>query len=76
MKAVREIVADYLRSVGADGLCHRAECCGCGLDDLMPCVDGGIACCVPARKIPFHTIDEDFDDVDWSYEPMDEEAGR
>jgi len=32
---VTEIVWDYLKSHGYDGLC--GDECGCGLDDLMPC---------------------------------------
>jgi hypothetical protein len=47
---VREIVLDYLRRVGADGLC--GDHCSCPLDDLMgDCGMGGPcgADCVPAK---------------------------
>ena len=43
----REIVRDWLKRGGYDGLC--AYDCGCGLDDLMPC-DGLVAECVPAYR--------------------------
>lgn len=45
---VKEIVIAHLKSIGADGLC--ADECGCGLDDLMPCMCEGIEDCVPARR--------------------------
>ena len=32
---VRNIVFDYLKQNGYDGLC--TDDCGCGLDDLQPC---------------------------------------
>ncbi len=32
---VKEIVREWLREKGYDGLC--AEDCGCSVDDLMPC---------------------------------------
>jgi hypothetical protein len=44
---VREIITDYLKVNGFDGLCRPG--CGCGLDDLAPC-----GCntdqCMPAFK--------------------------
>ena len=47
MKTVKEILMDYLKAIGADGL--AGDECGCGLDDFAPC-----GCCpfdcVPARK--------------------------
>ena len=33
---VKEIVAEYLKSHGYDGLYHDSEC-GCEVSDLMPC---------------------------------------
>lgn len=35
----KDIVRDYLKTNGFDGLC--AECCGCGIDDLAPCSGWG-----------------------------------
>lgn len=53
--AVKEIVEQWLREHGYDGLCTYD--CGCRLDDLMPCAGGGyapvdadaIAECVPGH---------------------------
>ena len=48
---VKEIVKDYLRKNGFDGLC--SENCGCGLDDFMPC-DCETNNCQPAYKLICH----------------------
>ena len=37
MMNLHEIVADWLREHGYDGLVRIDYECGCGLDDLMPC---------------------------------------
>lgn len=37
MPTVFEIVAEYLKANGYDGLICEDSHCGCGLDDLMPC---------------------------------------
>jgi len=51
MKTVKEIIKEHLKAIGADGLCNPYEECGCGIDDLMPCMCGiGCSSCVPARK--------------------------
>ena len=47
MKTVKEILMDYLKAIGTDGL--AGDECGCGLDDFMPCY-AGCGDCVPARK--------------------------
>jgi len=44
---VIEIVKEYLKSNGFDGLC--GDECGCGLDDLVAC-DGDFSQCSPAYK--------------------------
>ena len=41
-KNVREIVADWLKEHGYEGL-YR-ECCGCKVDALMPCDEPGPDC--------------------------------
>jgi len=49
--SVRDIVLNYLRQNGYDGLC--TDDCGCGLDNLQPCgYDNPIGPfdCVPAYK--------------------------
>lgn len=40
---VREICTSWLRDLGYDGLCMPG-CCGCGLDDLMPCQEPSPEC--------------------------------
>ena len=34
---LKEITAAYLKDNGYDGLFHADTCCGCALDDFMPC---------------------------------------
>lgn len=42
---VKEIVVEYLKSRGFDGLCDGVEDgCGCLLPDLMPCGGDGSQC--------------------------------
>lgn len=52
MSDVREIVRDYLKANGYDGLAYTDgwDGCGCGLDDLIAC---GEAChmCRPAYRL-------------------------
>ena len=47
MKTVREMVAEYLKKIGADGLCDPKKECGCGIDELFVCGEDP-ASCVPA----------------------------
>lgn len=49
MPTVIEIVADHLRSIGADGLVAPSEC-GCELSDLAPCGSLGSGECLPGWK--------------------------
>lgn len=44
---VKEIVIEYLKANGFDGLC--TENCGCGIDDLI-CCDGPCYLCEPAYR--------------------------
>jgi len=55
---VKEIVANYLRLYGYDGLCCPAYECGCFLGDLMPC-DGPNPGCVPG----YAAKNDDGDDI-------------
>lgn len=50
MISVLQIVKQYLRKNGFDGL--ACDGCGCGLDDLMPCVGDitGMVECKPAKR--------------------------
>lgn len=41
---VLEIVREYLKENGYDGLCNPELECGCGLDDLAPCGEMGMDC--------------------------------
>lgn len=47
-----EIIADYLKKNGFDGLWCPDIPCGCGLDDLAPCRGDGCSIhdCEPAYK--------------------------
>lgn len=46
---VKQILIDWLKDHGCDGLC--AKDCGCDIDDLFLCEDFGILNCVPAKYI-------------------------
>ena len=55
IKSIDEIIYDYLKSIGADGLCNLDYECGCGLEDgLFPC-ESAIPECVPAKLIKCKT---------------------
>ncbi len=41
---VKEMVADWLRAHGCDGLYHRDCDCGCHLDDFVPCFEAEYDC--------------------------------
>ena len=41
---VREIVIDWLKAHGSDGLRHCDCECGCHLDDFTPCDEPGFDC--------------------------------
>jgi len=46
---VSEIIKEYLKKNGYDGLCDHYNECGCELDDLAPC--GGLEYnCEPGHK--------------------------
>jgi hypothetical protein len=46
---VRDIVRQYLKDHGHEGLCNPDAECGCGLADLIPCCDV-CTTCLPARR--------------------------
>jgi len=49
----RTILIEWLQAHNCDGLCYERtnDSCGCGLDDLMPCLDPrNLSECVPAVK--------------------------
>jgi hypothetical protein len=45
----KEIIIEYLKTHGFDGLCNPYGECGCGIDDLIPC-ECDISECSPAYK--------------------------
>lgn len=47
---VREIVEAHLRQVGAEGLCHELDECGCRMSGLAPCGELSSEC-VPAVRV-------------------------
>ena len=72
---VNEIVTDYLKSIGADGLANDG--CGCGIADLAPC-EHWCPDCVPARSSVATEAGEYHDAGDTIYvafEPGDGQEG-
>ena len=55
---VKEIIKQYLREHGYDGLYSDNEC-GCEIDDLGPC-DGTLDDCMPGYKVPCDCGDHNF----------------
>jgi hypothetical protein len=47
---VREIVAEYIKEHGFDGL-YCADECACGLDNLIPCDGGGLSSCCTGYRV-------------------------
>ena len=63
MRTCREMLAEQLRVIGANGLCQPTERCGCGIDDLAPgwnCID--IDLCVAAKWVEPKSDSSDYDD--------------
>ncbi len=54
-----EIVKEYLKKNGYDGLCNPEIPCGCGLDDFQPCGED-FAECEPAYKNTCKTCRRDW----------------
>ncbi len=59
MKVI-DIVAEYLKVNGYDGLC--ADDCGCGLGSLVECSGECFADCVPAHKLTCYQGCQKYDD--------------
>jgi len=47
---VKEIVGQWLKDHGYDGLWNDLGECGCEVGDLCPCQDGNIGDCQPGYK--------------------------
>jgi hypothetical protein len=56
---ILEIVREYLKANGYDGLCNPDAECGCVLDDLMPCSEPGMECQAGHRVKPGPDDDPD-----------------
>ena len=54
---VMDILKDWLKEHGYDGIYNEGDQCGCELDDLAPCVE---RCCEPGYKIPDPSGEADF----------------
>lgn len=50
IKSLYEVIKDYLKKIGADGLCNPDADCGCDINDLAPCECIDLQNCVPAKK--------------------------
>ena len=50
MKKAYDIIQDWLRDHGYDGLCEPDSECGCSIDELAPCCCT-IQDCVPAYRV-------------------------
>lgn len=51
MPKVKDIVTEYLKSGGFDGLANGFAECGCFLDDLAPCGQIGENCWAGRREV-------------------------
>jgi hypothetical protein len=60
MKNGLEIIKEYLKENGFDGLQNGGEC-GCELSDLAPCVDNIIWCTPGYKVLPPDDVDCTFD---------------
>jgi len=52
MMAIRDIIKQWLKDNGYDGLVDEPGECGCTLDDFMPCCEGWMLDCEPGYKRP------------------------
>ena len=50
IRSLSEVIVNYLKEIGADGLCNPEAECACDIDDLAPCDCIDLQDCVPARK--------------------------
>lgn len=71
MATVIEIVAEHLRSIGADGLVQTDAECGCEAANLAPC-QGDFSACQPGWR----GIDPDSTSGDWAMYRTKEAAQR
>lgn len=60
MPTVKEMVENFLKSNGYNGLVHGSYDCACGLEDLMFCDDLGDGNCIAGYKAPCDCGEHDF----------------
>lgn len=72
---VRQIVAEYLKANGFDGLSDGPAECGCKLEDLMPC-SYPFQLCKPGHRVDWATCPsrtgEDAEGCTYGYDAEDE----
>jgi hypothetical protein len=66
---VEQIIKDYLRENGFDGLFHDNDC-GCLIDGLCPC-GGDPLLCEPGYRKPIPREHPQYGEVDWIIGPSD-----
>ena len=49
MKTCKEIIVEYCKSIGADGLCDPDNECGCELEDIC-LASNDFSQCLPAKR--------------------------
>lgn len=49
MKNMKQVITEYLKAVGADGLCNTDLDCGCHIDGMCLC-ESNPSDCVPAKS--------------------------
>jgi len=71
---VKQIVLQYLKDNGYDGLANDNGECGCDLEDLMPCGFQDTFCVAAHKEKP--APDSEFSDCDWVMVPGKRPEGR
>jgi hypothetical protein len=57
MKTVKEIVFEYIKNNGYDGLCYPDMRCGCTVEDDIPCGEN-FQDCIPGHKVHCNECNE------------------
>ena len=57
---MQNIVREWLKANGYDGLCDTHQECGCSVNDLMPCSEPGTECEAGYKKNAGHQTGFDF----------------
>jgi hypothetical protein len=67
---VEQIVREYLKKNGYDGLCNKNGECSCDLADLMPCGFQDTFCVAGHLSL----ADENEEGIEWTIAPGEKEA--